>query len=363
MHTRLRGRAPSCSLLHSHFWASGHRRPARSTPITAPAWCRRTPRTGPARHERVGRRDHPGREQDHRGRDVHVGEPGPGVRQHLRRPGPQPDLRLRRHHRRDRPGLQPEPQGAAHSLDTDGTSIYVGRSFASVGGDPSIKRLVKLTAAGSVASGFKAVPNAGVNEVVVRGSRVYVGGGFTSIRSRTVASPRGALAGLDSATGAVLAGVSVAFTGVYDPNNDGGGTTSILRFDVSPDGSRLAAVGNCDRRRPTACAARRARHQWRHGHPGPWATNRYDRAHNDCARVFDTFAGHRLLPGRVVLRGVGHRRVRGGAPRRRDDVRHEIRWETAARATTRPGRTTPAATRTASRSPAVPCTSAATCAG
>ena len=32
------------------------------------------------------------------------------VRQHLRRRGPQPDLRVRRHHRCDRPRLQPEPR-------------------------------------------------------------------------------------------------------------------------------------------------------------------------------------------------------------------------------------------------------------
>ncbi len=124
----------------------------------------------------------------------------------------------------------------------------------------------------------------------MRGSRVYVGGGFTSIRSRTVTSSRGALAGLDPATGAVLAGVNVAFTGVYDPNNDGGGTTNISRFDVSPDGSRLAAVGNF------ATVGGQPRVQLAVLDTGgdtttvaPWATNRFDRAHNSCARVFDTF--------------------------------------------------------------------------
>jgi hypothetical protein len=188
------------------------------------------------------------------------------------------------------PAFNPNLGGAARSLDTDGTSIYVGGSFGSVGGDPAIKRVVKLTADGAVVSGFKAVPNAGVNEVVVRGSRVYIGGGFTSIRSRTVTSSRGALAGLDSGTGAVLAGVNVAFTGVYDPDNAGGGTTNINRFDVSPDGSRLAAVGNF------ATVGGQPRAQVAVLDTGgdtttvaPWATNRFDRAHNSCARVFDTF--------------------------------------------------------------------------
>ena len=188
------------------------------------------------------------------------------------------------------PGFNPDLGGPARSLDTDGTSIYVGGSFGSVGGNPAIKRLVKLTADGAVVTGFKAVPNSGVNEVVVRGSRVYIGGAFTSVKSRTVVSPRGALAALDAATGAVLAGVNVAFTGVYDPNNAGGGSTNIVRFDVTDDGSRLAAIGNfanvggqphsqiavLDTSGDTATLA-------------PWSTNRYDRAHNSCAAVFDTF--------------------------------------------------------------------------
>jgi hypothetical protein len=188
------------------------------------------------------------------------------------------------------PTFNPNLGGAARSLDTDGTSIYVGGSFGSVGGDTSIKRVVKLTADGTVASGLRAGPNAGVDEVVVRGSRVYIGGAFTSIRSRTVTSPRGALAGLDSATGAVLAGVNVSFTGVYDPDNNGGGTTNIKRFDVSPDGSRLAAIGNF------ASVGGQPRAQVAVLDTGgdtttvaPRATNRYHRAHHNCARVLPTY--------------------------------------------------------------------------
>jgi hypothetical protein len=188
------------------------------------------------------------------------------------------------------PSFNPNLGGAANSLDTDGTYVYVAGSFGSVGGNASIKRVVKLTAAGAVVPAFNAVPDSGVNEVVVRGSRVYIGGGFASVRSGGVTSARGALAALDGTTGAVLAGVDVPFTGVYDPANGGGGSTNIKRFDVSPDGSRLAAIGNfatvggqprvqvavLDTSGATTTVA-------------PWATNRYDRAHNSCAPVFDTF--------------------------------------------------------------------------
>jgi hypothetical protein len=188
------------------------------------------------------------------------------------------------------PSFDPNLGGAANSLDTDGTYVYVGGSFGSVGGNTAIKRAVKLTATGTVVSAFNAVPNASVNEVVVRGSRVFIGGGFTSVRSGGVSSARAALAGLDRTTGAVLAGVNVPFTGVYDPSNGGGGTTNIQRFDISADGSRLAAVGNF------ATVGGQPRVQLAVLDTGgatttvaPWATNRYDRAHNSCAGVFDTF--------------------------------------------------------------------------
>jgi hypothetical protein len=186
--------------------------------------------------------------------------------------------------------FDPNLGGAVKSLDTDGTYIYAVGLFESVGGNDAIKRVVKLTAGGAVVSAFQAVPNSRVNEVVVRGSRVYIGGGFTGVRSGGVTSSRRAVAALDRTTGAVLAGVNVPFTGVYDPNNGGGGSTNIKRFDVSPDGSRLVAVGNfatvggqprvqlavLDTSGATATVA-------------SWSTNRYDRAHNSCARAFDTF--------------------------------------------------------------------------
>ena len=186
--------------------------------------------------------------------------------------------------------FNPNLGGAANSLDTDGTYIYVGGSFGSVGGNSAIKRVVKLTATGAVVSSFTAVPNAGINEVVVRGSRLYVGGSFSSISSGTTTTSRGRLAVLDASTGAVSSSLNVPFAGVYDPANDGGGSTVIKRFDVSADGTRLVAVGNfatvggqprvqiamLNTAGPTATVA-------------SWTTNRYDRTRNNCARVFDTF--------------------------------------------------------------------------
>ena len=184
------------------------------------------------------------------------------------------------------PAFNPNLGGTANSVDTDGTYVYVSGAFTSVGGNTAIKRIVKLTAAGAVVSTFKAVPNKPAYDVVVRGARVYIGGAFTTVKNGNVTFPRGALAALDATTGAVQAGVNVPFTGLYN----GAGTTNIVRFDVSSDGTRLAAVGNfstvgglpraqlavLDTGAPTATVA-------------PWATNRMDNAHNNCAGVFDTF--------------------------------------------------------------------------
>jgi hypothetical protein len=186
------------------------------------------------------------------------------------------------------PAFNPNLGGAANSLTTDGTYVYVGGAFSSVGGNSAIKRVVKLTASGAVVGAFNAVPNKVVNDVVVRGARLYIGGAFTSVRSGTVTSPRNALAALDPTTGAALSSVNVPFAGVYDPAL--GGATNIKRFDVSPDGTRLAAVGNF----ATAGGLPRAQMAvldvgGAAASVAPWATNRFDAAHNDCASVFDTF--------------------------------------------------------------------------
>jgi hypothetical protein len=187
--------------------------------------------------------------------------------------------------------FNPNLGGSANSVDTDGTYVYVGGSFSSVGGNTTIKRVVKLTAAGAVVSAFNAVPNSGVNEVVVRGNRLFIGGGFTSVKSGTTTTTRNALAALDATTGAVLSTVNVPFTGIYDPAL--GGTTNIKRFDVTADGSKLVAVGNFSTvgspPQPRSQIAVLNTPTTGSASVDSWATTRYDAAHNDCAGVFDTF--------------------------------------------------------------------------
>jgi hypothetical protein len=189
------------------------------------------------------------------------------------------------------PTFNPNMGGEVRSLDTDGTSVYAAGAFGSVGGKTGYKRIVKLDLTGAPVAEFKAVPSAVTNEVVVRGSRVYIGGGFKSIKSRTVTYNVGHLAVLDKTRGTPdLAALNLTFAGVYNPGATNPGTTNIKRFDLTADGARLAAVGNfatvngltrsqlvvLDTSGPSTTVT-------------PFATNRFDRAHSVCSQSFDTF--------------------------------------------------------------------------
>ncbi len=181
------------------------------------------------------------------------------------------------------PNFNPNLNGSVNSLATDGTNVYLGGSFTTVGGVSS-PYVAKLTAGGALVPGLKA-PNKVVNEVVVRGTRLYIGGAFTTVGGST--TPRKALAALDTTTGAVLAQVNVPFTGQFN-----GGTTNIQRFDVNPAGTELVAVGNF------AAVGGQTREQVAmvdtpatgNAAVSSWNTDRYDNAHNPaCASVFNTF--------------------------------------------------------------------------
>ncbi|WP_298989838.1 PKD domain-containing protein [uncultured Pseudokineococcus sp.] len=176
----------------------------------------------------------------------------------------------------------PALDGAVNSLSTDGTSLFAGGYFSTVNGTTQ-RRVAKLTSSGALASGQPPMPNSGVNEVVVSGQRLYVGGSFTSMGGMV----RSGLAAVDRTSGRLLADVDVPFEGQYN-----GGATNVKRFDVSPDGRTLVAVGNFTTvggqpRQQVAVLDLPA--------TGPaavssWATDRYDAARNTgCSKNFDTW--------------------------------------------------------------------------
>ena len=116
-------------------------------------------------------------------------------------------------------------------------NLFVGGFFTAVNGTTGINRLVKLNpTTGLRITAFSANANGQVWDINVSGNRLLVGGRFTSIKN--VARDR--LAAVDTTTGAVDPNVSFTIT---DPH------TSrlvpwVYSMDVSPDGSKLAIIGN-----------------------------------------------------------------------------------------------------------------------
>lgn len=113
-----------------------------------------------------------------------------------------------------------------NSLAVKGDRLYVGGRFGSIDGTTR-KRLVALdVASGDVVTGFRPSPNGMIREVVVSpdGTKVYAGGGFTTIGGQS----RGARAAeLLASTGSATA---------FNPAGDGGNAVTV---EISPDGSRF----------------------------------------------------------------------------------------------------------------------------
>jgi len=118
----------------------------------------------------------------------------------------------------------------------DGQSVFVGGSFTAVNGNTQYKKLVRLSLSnGQIVTGFRANPGAAIQHLVLRMPWLYVSGNFKTIRTVQQA----ALARVNPDTGAVDPNFNVQFIG---PQN--GGSLGVRRFDVSPDGSKLVAIGN-----------------------------------------------------------------------------------------------------------------------
>ena len=137
--------------------------------------------------------------------------------------------------------FNPAPDGDfVHSIkgSADGNSIFVGGSFATIGG-VARRNLAKLSLAdGVVDPTFNPYPDAYVKDMAVKadGSALYVGGDFDNIAGQ----PMTKLAGIDPDSGAMLSDFSFPLT---NPTNDAseGGTRALA---LSPDNTKLMVIGN-----------------------------------------------------------------------------------------------------------------------
>jgi hypothetical protein len=128
------------------------------------------------------------------------------------------------------------------------------------------------------AAGFPVAVNGAVFALAVDAAdTIYVGGTFSTVDGVA----RTALAALDPVTGGLGSDVDLAFTG---PRT---GTVNVDRFDVSPDGTRLIAVGNwtyvAGLQRDQIVMVNLASNP---ATVADWATTRFQQ---QCAKVFDTY--------------------------------------------------------------------------
>jgi hypothetical protein len=132
----------------------------------------------------------------------------------------------------------PVLDGEVLSLATDGSgsSVFVGGSFSTVNGQ-KYRRLVKLDLATGQRMTFAGKINTGaaVYDMTVSNGKLYVGGAFSTVNKQS----RQRIAAFDLPAGTLDPNLSVTFAGKH---NDG--TVRVHKLDVSPDGTKLVAIGN-----------------------------------------------------------------------------------------------------------------------
>jgi hypothetical protein len=176
----------------------------------------------------------------------------------------------------------PVLDGEVLSLATDGsgTSVFVGGSFSTVNGVVS-RRLVKLdVATGQRLTAFKGkiTSGAAIYDMLVRNGKLYIGGAFSIVNKL----PRERIAAFDLPAGTLDPNLAVTFAGQHN-----GGTVRVHKFDVTPDGTKLVAIGNF----LTADGLPREQIAMLDLTTTPvsvadWQTNRYTQA---CSARFDTY--------------------------------------------------------------------------
>lgn len=180
-----------------------------------------------------------------------------------------------------RPGFHPTHNGRITSVIPagDGATVYVAGSFRTFEGETRSRVAQINVTDGSPVPRFNP-PGIGavINDVALNGDTLYIGGAFKTVKRQ----PRSALAALDATTGADTGSVDLAFTDTWN-----GGKINVQNFDVSPDGSRLVAIGNWrnvdGQSRPQIAVIDTA------ASPATlsgWATTGFTKT---CARAFDTY--------------------------------------------------------------------------
>ena len=120
----------------------------------------------------------------------------------------------------------------------DGDKVWVAGAFSQANGDMHSRIVLLSLSTGQAVSSFDPPAiSAEISSMKLVGDRLYIGGEFNTIGGEA----RTALATLDPVTGALTTAMDSTISGTLQA---GKGVTGIKTFDVSPDGSRLVAIGN-----------------------------------------------------------------------------------------------------------------------
>jgi hypothetical protein len=115
----------------------------------------------------------------------------------------------------------------ALAASSDGTRIFAGGQFTSVGGKTR-NRLAKLDSVSGAVSSWSPSASSTVRALALKGSRLYAGGTFSTMNGASVSR----LAALDTSSGALKTD--------FKPRPDAG----VRSLAVAPDGTRLYVAGS-----------------------------------------------------------------------------------------------------------------------
>ncbi|NYI43474.1 PKD repeat protein [Nocardioides aromaticivorans] len=138
----------------------------------------------------------------------------------------------------------PALDGSVNALvpSADGSALYVAGTFK-LAGTTKVRNIIKIdTSTGALVTAFRnPSPNGSVLDIALVGNRLLLAGSFTTVATL----PRAGLASLDATTGAVDDYLRIAVDTNHNwPSGTAKAPVGVAKLAASPDGTRLAAIGN-----------------------------------------------------------------------------------------------------------------------